>query len=171
MAEGGTCRDTERSRLSKRNSLPRNGKGRDLSGHGKELTEREALTSWRWQREGLVRTLKETDQARGTHFLGTAEGGTCQDTERDRLSKGCSRAADGRGWDLSGHRKKQTEWGALTNWGWEREGLVRTQKETEEARGTHILKTAEGGTCQDMERNQPSEGYSQTGDGRGMDLS
>src|SRR5205807_1458902 len=90
MAEGGTCRDTERSRLSKRNSLPRNGKGRDLSGHGKKLTKREALTSWRWQREGLVRTRKENNEGRGTHKLEMAEGWTCHDTERNQPIEGSS---------------------------------------------------------------------------------
>ena len=33
--------------------------------------------------EGLVRIQRETDQPRRTHMLETAEGGTCQDTERN----------------------------------------------------------------------------------------
>ena len=37
--------------------------------------------------------------------------------------------------------------------------------------GTHFLETTEGGTCQDMEGKQPSNGHSQTGDHRGKDLS
>ena len=41
-------------------------------------------------REGLVRTRKEIDRVRVTHFLETAEGGTCQDTERNRQSEGHS---------------------------------------------------------------------------------
>ena len=88
-----------------------------------------ALTFWKRQREGLVRTQKETDRARHTHVLETAEGGTCQDTQMNR-------------------RK-----GALTLWKRQREGLVRTQKETDRARHTHDLKTAEGGTCQDTGRD------------------
>ena len=49
---------------------------------------------------------------------------------------------DGRGKDLSGHGKKSTKWGTLTYW----------------------RETAEG-TCQDTERNRPSEGcgHSHTG--------
>ena len=64
---------------------------------------------------------------------------------------------------------KLTEQGALTLWRWQREGLVRTQKETDRARRTNHLETAEGGTSQDTERNRPSEGheYSQTGKCRG----
>jgi len=38
-------------------------------------------------------------------------------------------------------------------------------------RGTHKLETAEGGTSQDTERKQMSEGHSQTGDRRGRDKS
>ena len=73
-------------------SLPGDGRGRDLSGHRKKLTNQGALTLWRQQREGLVRTWKETDQLRRTHTLETAEGG------------------------LVGTRKKMTNRGTLTNW-------------------------------------------------------
>ena len=37
------------------------------------------------QREGKVRTQKESDGVRGTHPLETAEGGTIQDEERKQL--------------------------------------------------------------------------------------
>jgi len=37
---------------------------------------------WRPQEEELVRTQNKMDQAKGTHFLETTEGGTCQDMER-----------------------------------------------------------------------------------------
>ena len=38
---------------------------------------RRALTSWRWKREGLVRTQKEAERPRRTHnSLETVEGGT-----------------------------------------------------------------------------------------------
>jgi len=73
--------------------------------------------------------------------------------------------------DLSGHRKNMTEQGALTSWKIQREGLVRTWKETNQARGTHILETAEGVTCQNTARTQLSKRYSLPGDGRGRDLS
>ena len=45
-----------------------------MLGHGMKATERGALTSWRPQREGQVRTWKESDRVRGTHRLETAEG-------------------------------------------------------------------------------------------------
>jgi len=59
--------------------------------------------------EGLVRTWKETDLARHTHQLEMAEGGTCQDTERNRPSKVHSLSGGHRGIDLSGHRIKVTK--------------------------------------------------------------
>ena len=65
--------------------------------------------------------------------------------ERKQLSKGHSLPRDHRWRDKSGHRKEATEQGALTYW----------------------RPTAEGGTSQDMEGKQRSEGHSQTGDGGG----
>ena len=151
MAEGETCQDTERNRPSKGHSLPGDSRGRDLSGHEKKPTEPEALTSWRRQTKELVNTRKEIVLARGTHVLETAEGGTCQDTEKNRMSK--------------------LEQGSLTFWRQQREGLVRTQKETDRARRTHSLETAERQTCQDRERNRMSKEHSRPGDSRGRDLS
>ena len=171
-----------------------------MSGHGKKPTDRGGLTTWRRQREGLVRARKETDRPRRTHILETADGGACQDMERNRQTKAHSHPGDGRGMDLSGLGKKPTDRGSLTLWrrqrerdlselgkkptdrggltSWRRrreglvrtqketnrprrthnlerqgEGLVRTQKETDRPRRTHFLETAEGGTCQDSERN------------------
>jgi hypothetical protein len=76
MAEGGAYQDTERSGPSEADSRSEDGRGRDLSEYRKKLTEHGALTSWRRQREGLVRPQKETERARGigTHILGNAEG-------------------------------------------------------------------------------------------------
>ena len=105
IAEGGTCQDRARTRASKAHLLTEEGRWRDLSEHGKNATEQGALTAWRQQREGFVRTGKEKDRARRTHYLETADGGTCQDTERNRPSKAHSQTGDGRGTDLSGHRK------------------------------------------------------------------
>jgi len=47
-----------------------------MLGHRKKLTNQGALTDWRSQRERHVRTQKETNQPRGTHFLETTERGT-----------------------------------------------------------------------------------------------
>ena len=137
----------ERNRLTEADSLPGDGRERDLSGHGKKQTEQGALTSWRRQREGLVRIRKETDRSRCTHKLETAEGGTCQDRERNRPSELDLLPGDGRGRDLSEQGKKQTRRGTLTSWTRQRDELVRAQKETERARHTHKLETAEVGTC------------------------
>ena len=166
----------QRNRPNERHSRPGDSKERDLSGHGKKLTERGALTSWRQQREGLVRTEKETDSARRTHNLETVDEGTCQNTERNRLSKGNSRPGDSRGRNLSRHEKKSNKQAALTSWRWQRsdlsghgkkptkgrvltswrqprEGLVKTGKETDRARGTHSLETAQRGACQNRKKN------------------
>ena len=153
IAEGGTCQDTEKNRLSEGHSLAGDGRGRNLSRHRKKLTEQVALTLWRWQREGLVKTWKKIDQARSTHSLEMAEGVTCQDTEKNRLSEGHSLAGDGKGRNLSGHENKPTKRGSLTFWRQQRKGLVRTWKQTDRARDTHQLKTAVGGIYQDTERN------------------
>ena len=161
----------KRNRPSEAHSRPGDSRGRDLSGHRKKSTERGALTTWRRQREGLVRRQKETDRLRLTHILETASRGTCQDTERNRSTEAHSPTGDGIGRDLSGYGKKPTERGALTSWRWEREGLVRTQKETDRPRRTHFLEMAPGGTCQDTERNRPREAHSPSGDGIGSDLS
>ena len=91
-----------------------------MSGYGKKVTKQGALTSWRSQREGPIRTQDESDQTRDTYNLEMAEGGT-----------------------LSGHRKTATKQGVLTNWRPHRERLVRTQKECNQAGGTHNLETAE----------------------------
>ena len=147
-AQGKTCQDMERNRPSEGYSLPGNGRERNLSGHGKKPTKQGAPTSWRWQRERLVRTQEGTDQKRGTHQLEMAEVRTCQDTERSRLSEGNSLPGPGNG-----------------------RGLVRIRKEASRAKCTYQLETAEGGTCQDMERNRPSEGHSHPEDGRRRDLS
>ena len=143
-----------------------------MSGHRKSPTDRSALTNWRWQSEGLVRTRKESDRVTPTHFLETAGRGTCQDTESTRPSEAHSQPGDGRGRDLSQHGKKPIHGGALTCCRRQRGALVRTRKETERAMPTHCLEIVEGETCQDIERNRPSEVHSQlSGDGRGRDLS
>ena len=108
-------------------SLSGDGKWRGSSGHRKKLNERGTLTFWRRQREGVVRTRKQTDRPRCTHVLNMLEGGTCQDNERNRLIEVHSRPGEGRGRDLSGHGNKPTDQGALTSWRRYRERFVRTQ--------------------------------------------
>ena len=165
-----------------------------MSGHRKKSTEGRTLTLWRQQRERLVKTRNEIDRGKDTHSLGTAEGATCQDTERNRPREGHSQTGDGRGSDLSehgnkstegrtltrwrrqrgqlsDHGKKSTEGRTLTSWRQQRERLVRTRNEIDRGKDTHSLKTAEGANCQDTKRNRPRKGHSLPGDGRGSDLS
>jgi len=51
------------------------------------------------------------------------------------------------------------------------DGQVRTQKEFEQERNTHSLKSVDRQTSQDMERIQASEGHSPTGEQRWTDKS
>jgi hypothetical protein len=78
---------------------------------------------------GPIKTRQNSDRARGTHELGTEEGLTCQNMEREKL----------RG-------------GALTDWRRQSESLIRRRKESGRARGTHSLETAEGGISQNTEK-------------------
>ena len=171
MGEGGTSQDTERKQLSKAHSQTGGSRGRDKSGQGKKVTKQGTLTDWRQQREGPVRTWKQSNQARCTHKLEMGEGGTSQNTERKQLSKARSQTGDGRGREKSGHGKKVTKQGALTSWRRQRKGQVRTRIESDQARHTHFLETAEGGKSQDTETKRPSKVHSPTGDGRGRDKS
>ena len=116
-------------------------------------------------------TWKESERARGTHSLETASGGPSQDSERIRTSEGHSPSGDGIGRDKSGHGKNQTKRGTLTPWRRHREGQVRIQKESDQARGTHELETTSGGTSQNTERIRLSEGHSHPGERIGRDNS
>ena len=146
-AEAGTCQGMDRNRSGGAYSHSEDNRGRDRSGHGKKRTERSALTSWGRQREGLVRTRKETDQARHTHNLETAGGQICQDTERNRLTKHT-------------HKLETVE-----------EGTCQDTETNRPRRCTHVLERAEVGACQDMERNRASEVHPLSGDGRDSNLS
>ena len=69
------------------------------------------------------------------------------------------------------HRKNATRQWTLTLWRSQREDQVGTQKESNLTRGTHFLKTTEGGSSQDMKRTQPSKGHLHPRDHRGRDKS
>ena len=127
-----------------------------------------ALTNWKWQREGLVRTRKEVDQVRGTHDLETGEGETCWDVERHRPREGHRDSLPRRrGTDSSRHGKESTKRGhPPTGDSKGGEGVLRTPKEIDRATDTHSLVTTEGGTCQDMEKPRRRGGNSPTENGR-----
>jgi len=85
----------------------------DKSGHGRKLSESGTLTNWRVQMDKQVRTQKESEQARGTHFLESTDGWTSQDTKGILVSKGHSLPRDCR--DKLGHRRNPSKQEALTN--------------------------------------------------------
>ena len=91
----------------------------------------------------INRDMEESDRARPTHELDTTEGETSQDMDRKGPSDANSLAGDGRR-DESGYGRKVTEWCALTLWRRQREQQVRIRKESDQARHTHFLETADG---------------------------
>src|SRR6266850_2096719 len=130
-ADGRTSQDMEGIRASKGHSRPGKHRRMDKSGHGRNTSKRGALTYWRVQTDGQVRTRKESEQARGTHFLESADGWTSQDMEGIRASEGHSRTGERRQTDKSGHGRNPSERGALTNWRAQMDRQVRTRKESE----------------------------------------
>jgi hypothetical protein len=104
------------------------------------VTQRGALTGCQPQREGQVRTPRESETAKGTHELSGAAG------------------------DKSGHNRKARGEEKLTGYRAEREGQIRTIRECENAShgGTHFLSRPGGWTSQDSKRKRDGEGYSRT---------
>src|SRR6267142_680506 len=119
------------------------------SGHGKNPTEQGALTSWRAQTDGQVRTQKESNQERGTHILESADGQTSQDMERIQPSEGHSHTGECR-W--TSQDTVRTECGVLTDWRVQIDRQVRTEKASDRVGATHKLESAERQKNQDMER-------------------
>jgi hypothetical protein len=88
-----------------------------------------------------------------------------------RASKGHSRPGEPRQKNKSGCRKHVSQQGALTNLRAQTEKQVRTLKECEPARGTHVLEGPGRETSQNTERMQANKGHSQTGEPRQIDRS
>ena len=168
-ADRWASQDTERNRATEGHSRPGECRSMDKSGHRKEQSDRGALTSWRVQIDGQVRTQKGTERPRGTHILESADRWTSQDTERNRATEGHSQTGECRLMDKSGHGKEQSDRGALTTWRVQIDGQVRTRKGTEGPGGTHQLESADRWTSQDTERNRATEGHSLSGECRSMD--
>src|SRR6266850_582140 len=89
--------------------------------HGKNLRERGALTYWR--------------ALDGWH----SRPGECRQMDKSGLGKNPGE----RGALMKSQHWKEFEGGALTSWRVQRNGLVRTRKESEGARGAHVLESAE----------------------------
>jgi hypothetical protein len=100
------------------------------SGHRQKPSAQGALTLCRAQREDQVKLLKETERARGTHELLSAQGGSSQDTERNQAHEGHSQTVKCTG-----------------------DGQDKTLKESKYARGTHRLSSTQGGSSKGTNRN------------------
>jgi len=94
-------------------SLSGDCRGGNKSGVGKNATNRRALTSWKLQREGLVRAWKESNGVKGTHTLETDM--SCVRNESNRV--------------------RGTDW--RPSWRLRREKHIRTQNDKSNMRGTH----------------------------------
>ena len=114
MEEEGTCQDMERNRLGEKRSHSGDGRGRDVSGHGWKVTEREALTNWNGR--GTCQDTEGKQPSKGTHKLEMEEEETCQDTGGKRPRKRHSLPGDGRGRNLLGDGKEVIEREVLTPW-------------------------------------------------------
>jgi hypothetical protein len=78
--KGGTSHDMVTNQASKRHSLPGERREMGKSGHGNKQTDQGARTTWRAKTEGQFRIHKQPQQARDTHVLDWAKGGTSQHT-------------------------------------------------------------------------------------------
>jgi hypothetical protein len=140
-AEEEASQDTERRQASKDHSRTVERTGRRQVRTRKRrnrVSERHPQTGGRIGRD---MSGQESEQAKGTHFLQSAGGGSSQNREI-----------------------KLAEPVALTSYRARREGQVRAWKERERARGTHELESAEGGLSQAKDRKKPSEWQLQTGE-------
>ena len=108
----------------------------DKSGHGKNWSGREALTSWRAETDELVRKRKESERARGMALTNWR----AQMTRRVRTEEEFKRTRDT-------HFLGNTD-GRLT---WETE-------KPERARGTHHLESADGRSSQETEESELARG-------------
>src|SRR6266850_45692 len=77
-----TSQDMKRIQANEGHSLPGERRWMDKLEHRKNLSNCRALTNWRVQTHGQVRTWKGSEQARGTHQLESMGGWTSQDMER-----------------------------------------------------------------------------------------
>jgi hypothetical protein len=125
-------------------SLAKKPRGSDKSECRDNTSERRALTRCRAQGERQVRTRKQTERVRGTHFLKSADKGSSQ--ERSRPSE----------------RRALTSWRAQTR----RRAKSGCRYKTTPARGTHFLESADQteGEVRTQIQNHACEGYSLSGE-------
>jgi hypothetical protein len=104
-----------------------------------------------------VRTRKESERARVTHQLESAERQTSEDRERKRTSEGHSRPGERRATDKRGHEKKSKR-AKGTHVLESADRWISEDAEREGARGgTHVLESAERRTSEDTNGKRASE--------------
>src|SRR6266850_2141572 len=99
-ASGGTSEDTERRRASERGALTSWKTQKEGQLRTRRVSERARGTHvLETHREGQVRTRTESERAGGTHFLESASGGTRDDTKRKPASERHSLSGEYSGWN------------------------------------------------------------------------
>jgi hypothetical protein len=105
--------------------------------------------------EGQVRTVKENKRERGTNVLSSGEGETYQNSKKTQQTRNTYSLLECRDRDESEQQRKasDSEREALTNCRSQNDGQVkvRTVKESQQARGTHILSGTAERTSQRIE--------------------
>ena len=102
----------------------------DKLGHKKNTSKQGALTNWRAQMDGQVRTWLESEQVKDTHFLESTEEWTSKDTKRIWASEGHLLPKEHRWMNKLGHGINLNKQGALTNWRVQMNRQLRTWKES-----------------------------------------
>jgi hypothetical protein len=95
-----------------------------------------------------VRIRKESNRARGTHFLESAERRTSENTEEGDKARSIHRLDSEERWTSWDMERKRS---SLTSWRAHIDGQMRTWKESERARGTHSLESAARRISEDTE--------------------
>jgi hypothetical protein len=163
-ANGRTSQDTERKRECEGRPRTVECRRKDKSGHKRKRESEKARgthflsSSDGWTSQDL--TPRESKRARGAYFLSSADEGTSQDTHKKRESEAHSLPVKHRCMDMSGHQKKPRGPEALTPCRIQREGQVRTTRESERARETHQLSSTVGRISRDTMKGRESEGHS-----------
>jgi hypothetical protein len=112
-----------------------------------------ALTSWRVQRERCVKSAKEDEQARGTHFLESAEGAMHQVSERGQASQEHSLPEEPR----EGQDSKMKPASKGSSPTGERRGRDKSRHEEKLASESHSLSGEHRGRDKSGQRKRPTD--------------
>ena len=119
--------------------------GRKSQGQQNKAREKVAHTSWKVQTEGQVMTQTESERVGERHPPTVEHKEGEKSGQQKKESEGHSLPGEHRRIKLW-QQTKAKELGALTPWRTQREGPVRTAKESVGAKSTCQLQSAEGGT-------------------------